>query len=116
VQTAGLNGAWQRPAQSAVGVRNFGPNFDLFGAPTAGSTDFCVHIRLTWLSLDEFNGGVPGTGSIRTDVRVFWLRDGATRVANDCASGAAGVVSAVGTDANDSYFFVHHTGAVAQRP
>jgi hypothetical protein len=113
---AGMDGAWQLPAQSLPAARNFGPTFNLFGAPVAGATDFCVHIRLTWLYLDE-NGGAPaGTGSIRTDVRVFWLRDGGTRVAGDCANPALATVAAVGADANDDYFAVYQTGAVVQHP
>jgi Tfp pilus assembly protein PilV len=115
INVAGMNGAWQLPAQSAVAVRNFGPNFNLFGAPTPGSTDYCVHIRLTWLTPDQNNGGTPGAGSIRTDVRVFWLRDGGTRVQDDCTSVSPGTVANVGTDASDSYFFVYQTGGVSQR-
>jgi len=116
VNVAGMNSAWQLPAQSLPAVRNFGPTFDLFGAPNPNATDYCVHIRLTWLYLDQLGGGRPGSGSIRTDVRVFWLRDGATRVAGDCANAAAATVASVGTNANDGYFFIHQTGAVAQRP
>jgi hypothetical protein len=104
------------PAQSVAAQRNFGPTFNLFGAPVAGATDFCVHVRLTWLYPDELRGGRAGSGSIRTDVRVFWLRDGGTRVAGDCTSNAAATVTNVGTDANDAYFFVYQTGAVAQHP
>jgi hypothetical protein len=112
INVAGMNGAWQLPAQSAPAARNFGPTFNLFGQPVAGANDYCAHIRLTWLS----DGAIPGTGSIRTDVRVFWLRDGGARIAGDCNTAAAGTVANVGANANNSYFFVYHTGAVAQRP
>jgi hypothetical protein len=111
-----MNGAWQLPAQSAPAARNFGPTFNLFGQPVAGANDYCAHIRLTWLSMDQNNGGMPGTGSIRTEVRVFWLRDDGARIAGDCNTAAAGTVANVGANANNSYFFVYHTGAVAQRP
>ncbi|HEX6276838.1 MAG TPA: prepilin-type N-terminal cleavage/methylation domain-containing protein [Polyangiaceae bacterium] len=116
INTAGVNGAWHRPAQSLPAARNFGPTFNLFGAPVAGATDFCVHVRLTWLYADENGGGRAGSGSIRTDVRVFWVRDSGTRVTNDCTSNAAATIANVGADANDDYFFVYQTGAVAQHP
>jgi hypothetical protein len=116
VTAAGMNGAWQLPAQSVPAVRNFGPTFNVFGAPDPNATDYCAHIRLTLLSPDETMGGPPGTGSIRTEVRVFWLRDGGTRVAGDCNTPGAAVTAAVGNDVNDSYFFVYQAGAVAQRP
>jgi hypothetical protein len=116
INTAGVNGAWHLPAQSLPAARNFGPTFNLFGAPVATATDFCVHIRLTWLYADETGGGRAGSGSIRTDVRVFWVRDSGARVAGDCTSNAAATIANVGADANDDYFFVYQTGAVAQHP
>ena len=120
VNAPGVNGTWQLPAQSVAAVRNFGPTFNVFGAPDPNATDYCAHIRLTWLS-----PGVGGTGSIRTEVRVFWLRDGGTRVAADCTGQGAGTINAITADANgtesggtanDDYFFVYQTSAVAQRP
>lgn len=116
INGAGMNGAWQLPAQSVAAVRNFGPTFNVFGAPSPTATDYCTHIRLTWLAFDEMNGGTPGTGSIRAEVRVFWLRDGATRVAGDCTSPAATSVTGVTDDVNDSYFFVYQATSIAQRP
>jgi hypothetical protein len=116
VNAAGVNGTWQLPVQSVAAVRNFGPTFNVFGAPDPNATDYCAHIRLTWLSPDETGGGAAGTGSIRTEVRVFWLRDGGTRVVGDCTVQGAATVTAVGDDLNDSYFFVYQSGAVAQRP
>jgi hypothetical protein len=113
VSAPGMNGAWQRPVASIATARNFGPTFNLFGAPDAAATDYCVHVRLTWLYDPDLNGK-PGSGSIRTDVRVFWVRDGGTRVAGDCANGTAATVTAVGDDLTDSYFFVYQTGAVSQ--
>jgi hypothetical protein len=126
VSAPGMNGAWQLPAQSVAAVRNFGPTFNVFGAPDPNATDYCAHIRLTWLAPDQNGGGRPGTGSIRTEVRVFWLRDGGTRVAGDCANQGAATVQAItddlsgneptGPNVNDDYFFVYQAGAVAQRP
>jgi hypothetical protein len=109
INSAGMNGTWQLPPQSNAATRNFGPTFNLFGEPNATATDYCAHIRLTWLD----NGA--GTGSIRTDVRVFWPRDDGARVAGDCVNAGATTVTNVGNAVND-YFFVYHTGAVAQRP
>jgi prepilin-type N-terminal cleavage/methylation domain-containing protein len=124
VNAPGVNGTWQLPAQSVAAVRNFGPTFNVFGAPDPNATDYCAHIRLTWFS--DPNAGAPaGTGSIRTEVRVFWLRDGGTRVAADCTGQGAGTINAITADANgtetgattnDDYFFVYQASAVAQRP
>ena len=47
VNAAGVNGTWQLPAQSVAAVRNFGPTFNVFGAPDPNATDYCAHIRLT---------------------------------------------------------------------
>jgi len=116
INVAGVAGNWTLPAQSAAAARNFGPTFNVFGASDPAATDYCVHIRLTWLYPDENGGGRAGTGSIRTDVRVFWLRDNGARVTGDCTSAAAATVTDVGNDTNDSYFFIYQTGAVAQRP
>ena len=116
INNAGMNGAWQLPVQSVAAARNFGPTFNVFGAPTPGANDYCAHIRLTWLAFDETQGGSPGTGSMRAEVRVFWLRDGATRVAGDCTAQATATVNAVTNDVNDSYFFVYQATSLAQRP
>ena len=113
VNAPGVNGAWQLPAPSLAAARNFGPTFNLFGAPDAAATDYCVHIRLTLL-YDPSAGARPGSGSIRTDVRVFWARDGGARVAGDCTNGGAATVTQVGNDLTDNYFFVYQTGAVSQ--
>jgi hypothetical protein len=116
VTAAGMNRAWQLPAQSLGPARNFGPTFNVFGAPNATANDYCAHIRLTWLAFDQMNGGRAGTGAIRAEVRVFWLRDGATRIPGDCDSPATATVNAVTADADDSYFFVYQATSLAQRP
>ncbi len=116
IDGAGVNGAWQLPAQSLAGARNFGPTFNVFGAPSATANDYCAHIRLTWLAFDEMHGGSAGTGSIRAEVRVFWLRDGATRIPGDCNGAAAATMTAMTDDVNDSYFFVYQATSLAQRP
>ena len=105
VDTAGLNGNWQLPAH--VGDRDFGPRFDLFGNADDAADAYCAHIRLTRL--------YPGTpGVLRAEVRVFWVRDGGTRVDDDCTSAAAATIADVGV-ATDDYHFVYQAGAVGQR-
>ncbi|HEY3497826.1 MAG TPA: hypothetical protein VGK73_24175, partial [Polyangiaceae bacterium] len=112
---ADLNGAWQLFAYNAT--RRYGARFDAFGQPTdvAGDTFFCAHVRLTWLFTNTADvTPTPGTannGTVRTDVRVFWPREGATRVAGDCTD--PGAIEDV-AEATDRYYFVVQTGAVRQ--
>lgn len=114
---SGMDGAWQLPAYNAG--RQFGSQFDSFGRATTDATQayFCVHVRLTWLywNTADVAGtlGTAGNGTIRTDVRVFWPREGAERLENDCSDGTPGKVDAV-ADAVDKYYFVLQTGAVRQ--
>jgi hypothetical protein len=113
LNTAGVNGAWQRPAWN--GTRNMGPEFDPVGAPVAGNGDFCVHIRLTWLYRDGNGGGLRGNGSIRTEVRVFWPRAGVTRVTADCTDASAATVANVtAAITRGEYHVVHQASAVRQ--
>jgi Tfp pilus assembly protein FimT len=80
---------------------NFGPAFDALGNPVNNTTPagvaqaaFCTHIRLAWLYNETNATGTSGNGLIRAEVRVFWLRDGATGVvgANPCSPGTATTV------------------------
>lgn len=114
VNVANMNGAWQLPAWNAD--RDFGPGFDPLGAPGANNRDFCAHIRLTWFYPDGTGlGGKAGNGLIRTEVRVFWPRDGVTRVASDCTSGVPATIAAVTTGiANGDYYVVTQASAVRQ--
>jgi len=108
----GANGVWQLPVYD--NTRKFGPQFDGFGAPTDANGEFCAHIRLTWLYGDGVSqAGSAGNGLIRAEVRVFWQRDGATRIAGDCTNTAQAIVTQVGA-ATGTYHFVTHTGAVRQ--
>jgi prepilin-type N-terminal cleavage/methylation domain-containing protein len=108
----GSNGVWQLPAYD--NTRKFGAQFDGFGAPTAANGEFCAHIRLTWLYGDGVSqAGSQGNGLIRAEVRVFWPRDGATRVTGDCTNAAPAIVTQVGA-ATGTYHFVTHAGAVRQ--
>ena len=106
---SGSNGVWQLPSWDAT--RKFGAQFDGFGAPVETGGVFCAHVRLTWLYGD--NASTNGNGLVRTEVRVFWPRDGVTRVVGDCANAAQTLVDQVGV-ATDKYHFVVHAGAVRQ--
>lgn len=105
------NDAWQLPADSVVqrASRDFGRAFDARGRTVAPdqSPVFCVHVRLTNLFTAP-----AGNGLIRTDVRVFWPRDGEARIDGDCTG--ADTVDLV-ANATDRYHFVYRTGAVRQQ-
>jgi len=103
------NGVWQLPTWDVT--RQFGAQFDGFGAPVQTGGVFCAHVRLTWLYGNDAN--TNGNGLLRSEVRVFWPRDGVTRIAGDCANPAQTLVDQVGV-ATDKYHFVVHAGAVRQ--
>jgi hypothetical protein len=112
--TTGVNGNWQLPAWNAT--RQFGRSFDGLGNPVPGDGpgEFCVHLRLTMLYFNRQDVtatlGAPGNGTVRTEVRVFWPREGAARIAGDCTNVAPATVAA----ATNQYYFVVETGAVRQ--
>ncbi len=113
LNTAGVNGTWQRPVWNAA--RNMGPEFNPLGAPVQATGDFCVHIRLTWLYRDATGGGLQGNGAIRTEVRVFWPRAGVTPVTGDCTDGSASTIANVTTAiARGDYHMVTQASAVRQ--
>jgi hypothetical protein len=108
------NGVWQLPTWNTDLA--FGAQFNAFGAPVEANGVFCAHVRMTWLYGDGSPvqpAGTPGNGLIRTEVRVFWPRDGVTRVSNDCTSNAQATVDAVGAAA-DVYHFVVQAAAVRE--
>jgi type IV pilus assembly protein PilV len=110
------DGVWQLPAWDDD--RKFGPGFDALGAPLEQANDarFCTHLRLTTL-FDESGGlvgGRPmlaGNGLARAEVRVFWLRDGGTPIADACSD--PDTIDAVHA-ATDSYHRVFKVSAVRQ--
>jgi hypothetical protein len=113
LNTAGVNGTWQRPTWS--GTRNMGAEFSPVGAPVQTGGDFCAHIRLTWLHRDATAGGLQGNGAIRTEVRVFWPRAGATPVVGDCTDGSAATVANVtAAITRGDYYVVTQASAVRQ--
>lgn len=77
VGAEGTAPAWFNPAYSAA--RLLGEGFDALGnsvTPENLTRDaqYCAHLRLTWLSGQ--NAGKRGGGLIRTEVRVYWRREG----------------------------------------
>jgi hypothetical protein len=114
VNVANMDGAWQLPAWNAG--RAFGPMFDPLGKPVEAGGDFCAHIRLTWFYGDGVSfPGLPGNGLLRTEVRVFWPRDGVTRVADDCTSNTPTTIAAISNAiADGNYYVVTQAGAVRQ--
>jgi type IV pilus assembly protein PilV len=94
---------------------DFGAAFDALGNPLPPGNDpaqaaFCAHVRLSWLHPQEF-----GRGLIRTEVRVFWLRDGGDGHVDASKSLCDPEVEpdAVGA-AVDRYHFVYQTSAAKQ--
>ena len=107
--------AWQRPAY--IGARNFGGAFDALGNAidaNLGQARFCTHIRMTWLYPATM--GVGGNGTLRAEIRVFWLRDSEGPVGGvgfcEAAQDAA-TVSAIGL-ATDHYHYVYQTVGIRQ--
>ena len=105
-------GGWVRPAVSTNG--DFGPAFDALGNPVTdgallAQAPFCTHIRLSWLVPEsQFQAGL-----IRTEVRVFWLREGQggldARPICDPSHDPATIGNAV-----TQFHFVYLTSAVKQ--
>jgi prepilin-type N-terminal cleavage/methylation domain-containing protein len=105
------NGDWFRPAYS--NARHFGAAFDALGdvvddAGDLGLAHFCTHLRLTLLYPQT-----GGNGLMRTEVRVFWRRNGGSGVNPVC--GIDNDVAAIGADI-ENYHFVYQTSAVKQSP
>lgn len=71
---------WRRPAYLAN--RQIGSAFDALGNPLTDSAAdklkarFCTNIRMSWLFPTTMNRA--GNGVLRAEIRVYYLRDGAT--------------------------------------
>lgn len=104
------NNTWILPAQQP----NFGPGFGARGSFVDISTNqedvvFCTHVRLTRLIT------TGNSGLIRTEVRVFWPKEGqAWNGGNDYCVPA--VDPAVVGAAREDFHFVYNTTAVRQTP
>jgi hypothetical protein len=102
---------WFRPA--FIAASQFGPDFDELGNPVAQNGKFCVDLRLSPLSAAESEGSAIW----RTEVRVYWLRDGAipstllTSVASPCNLLTVNVSL---QPASQQLHFVYLSGAVRQ--
>lgn len=107
--TAG--GEWQRaPTNTAV---TFGGTFGPLGefTPVAGQAYFCVDIRLTPISSSSTPVGttVLGNGLMRSEVRVFWPRDGREPAGGDyCTS------TVIGAGSDENFHVVYDVTAVRQ--
>jgi len=103
---------WVRPLASTNG--DFGPAFDALGNPVTDDTlvaqaPFCTHIRLSWLVPES----PTQAGLIRTEVRVFWLREGQGVPGNRPVCDPTLDPVAIG-DAVTNFHFVYLTSAVKQ--
>jgi hypothetical protein len=93
IQTTG--GTWFLPTQGmGAAIELMSPGFDILGRDLAkgslGSADFCVNLRLTWLSPANAQQDL-----IRADVRVLWPMG-----INNSLQGFCSPTSAVPTDAD----------------
>lgn len=103
---------WRRaPTNDA---ETFGGMFGPLGEFTTDASQayFCVDIRLTRLtSTSSGTSAVQGNGLIRSEVRVFWPRDGRDPGGNYCA--ADGGVE-IGEGSDENFHFVYDVAAVRQ--
>ncbi len=114
------NNTWVVPASAG----NFGPTANALGefvAPTSGEVVFCTHIRLTRLVQ------APGSGLIRTEVRVLWPkfawnRDGEPYASNQWRQeGDAATDYCLGTylgiiPSHHEFYEIHKTSTVRETP
>lgn len=114
--TTWLNGVtandnvWVLPAENATAT--FGPAFDARGSfvnQASPEAVFCTHVRLTRLI------NTPASGLVRTEVRVFWPKEGQVwnAGADYCDAGANPAVIGAATQ---NFHFVYNTTAVRQTP
>ena len=112
-----IDQGWKRPSEDFTS-HQFGPAFDALGNVILDNTTtaletayYCTHVRLTTL-MPEQEGQ---TGLIRTEVRVFWLREGGGGSIDTgktlCEPNTS--PQAIG-GAVDRYHFVYMTSAVKQ--
>lgn len=106
---------WIRPRFDFTGdaPRNFGPAFDPLGNPlpedALAQAAFCTHVRLSWLNKPN-----NGMGLMRTEVRVFWLRENGGGHVEPDATLCSGTDPDLVEAAVERYHFVYQTSAVRQ--
>jgi prepilin-type N-terminal cleavage/methylation domain-containing protein len=116
-----VGNGWFRPAfPTDATVRPFGPGFDALGNPVTdpnqlATAHFCTHLRLSWLRPEG-----QGNALIRTEVRVFWAREGQLLTDQAIAIGTSGICADIAPDvvaaALNQFHFVYMTSAVKQNP
>ena len=111
------NAQWERPAYDTT--RAFGAAFDALGNPVTdgnlGSARFCAHVRMSWLYPTTM--GVSRNGTLRAEIRVFWLRDGQGAIDSTATLCSAGQTATQAKNiglATDVYHFVYQTVGVRQ--
>ncbi|MEI8254746.1 MAG: prepilin-type N-terminal cleavage/methylation domain-containing protein [Deltaproteobacteria bacterium] len=105
-------GQWLVPTPPAGSTES--PAYDAFGneiavGPTA--VRYCVNVRYNWLRADA----AARQGMIRTEVRVWWYREGAVRQASYANCGNAAGLAAMGTD-RSNVEFVYLVSALTGNP
>ncbi len=105
---------WQRAPTNTAG--SFGGTFDPLGRFTADVDQayFCVDIRLTNMnSISAGTNVIQGNGLMRSEVRVFWPRDG-REPSGDAAYCDPNAGASIGEGSDDDYHFVYDVAAVRQ--
>lgn len=102
---------WRRAPTNTAGT--FGGTFGPLGEFTAEPDEayFCVDIRLTTMSSTPSNP-ISGNGLMRSEVRVFWPRDGREPAGGNYCAADTGAEIGAGSDEN--FHFVYDVAAVRQ--
>lgn len=110
---SGAGSGWVRAPENDAGT--FGGTFGPLGDYTSDLSEayFCVDIRLT--SLSSTANVIQGNGLIRTEVRVFWPRDGREPSTGTPYCDPSGGVT-IGAGSDDQFHFVNKVAAVRQTP
>jgi len=108
---ANNDGAWRRAPTNSAGT--FGGTFAPLGDFTAAADEayFCVDIRLT--NMRSTTNTIQGNGLMRSEVRVFWPRDGREPSLD---GGYCDPSNTVGEGSDENYHFVYDVAAVRQTP
>jgi len=110
---ANVGAGWMRAPANAANT--FGGRFGPLGeyTPTLADAYFCVDIRLT--NMRSTANAIQGNGLIRSEVRVFWPRDGHEPSGNAkyCAPNGG---ATIGEGSDEDYHFVYDVAAVRQTP
>jgi len=109
---ANVGNDWVRAPTNTAGT--FGATFGPLGDFTSSLNEayFCVDIRLTNMTSTGANV-IRGNGLIRSEVRVFWPREGRESSSN-ASYCAPNVGATIGAGSEDDYHFVYDVAAVRQ--